>query len=311
MKNKTGMAKLRRKVVVTFLVITVVTSLLSSMLDFLIEKLEPVFTADDRLLFTIVPLAFLLDIAVYVAGGIVFYLVVKKAVRIESERQVRENNLMYAAVAHDLKTPLTSVQGFAKALAEDKIPEEEKKEIYGIISQKSSRMNDMVDLLFEYSQLGTAEYKPDITEFDAAELMRGIIADNYCDLEEHGIDVDVHIPDSPVVISADRRDITRALTNLIVNTYKHNPKGTSLYVRMERDGDRCVITMADNGNEIPQGMDIFEPFVTENTARTTGGGTGLGLAVTKRIIECHGGSVSLSNTYPGYTKAFIVKLKCR
>lgn len=308
MKNKSGMTKLRRKVVITFLVITVVTGLLSSLLDMLIEKLEPVFTTDDRLLFSIVPAFLVLNIAVYVLGGIVFYLVVKKAIRTESERQVHENNLMYAAVAHDLKTPLTSVQGFAKALAEDKIPEDEKKEIYGIISQKSSKMNEMVDLLFEYSQLGTSEYKPDITEVDVAELLRGIVADNYCDLEEHGIDVDVHIPDSSVMISADRRDISRALTNLIVNTYKHNPEGTSLYMRMERDGNKCVITMADNGNPIPQGMDIFEPFVTENTARTSGGGTGLGLAITKRIIERHGGSISLTDDFPGYTKAFIVKL---
>jgi signal transduction histidine kinase len=218
---------------------------------------------------------------------------------------------MYAAVAHDLKTPLTSISGFAKALEEGKVPEEEKKEILGIIAKKSERMNELVDLLFEYSQLGTSEYKPDLSDLDMAELLRGIIAENYSDLEDHKIDVDVHIPDTPVTVNADKRDITRALSNLVINTYKHNPDGISLYVRLDRTGDKCVITIADTGNEIPQGMSVFEPFVTENTARSTGGGTGLGLAITKRVIERHGGTISIDSKYPGYTKAFIVKLKCR
>lgn len=311
MKNKTGMSKLRRKIVITFLVITAATAGISSLLDFLIEKLEPFFTQSDTRMFTVVPIFFFLYIANYILAGFVFYFIVRKAIRKESERQVRENNLMYAAVAHDLKTPLTSIQGFSKALADDKIPEAEKNEIYDIISKKSTRMNDLVDLLFEYSQLGTAEYKPSLTDIDVAELMRGIIADNYNDLEEHGIDVDVHIPDSPIMINADKRDISRALSNLVINTYKHNPSGITFYIRVEREGDKCVITLADTGNEIPQGMDIFEPFVTENSARTTGGGTGLGLAITKRVIERHGGSITLTHKIPGYTKAFIVKLKCK
>lgn len=311
MKNKTGMNGLRRKIVITFLLITVATGGISGVLDVLIEQLEPYFTQTDTRTFTVVGIFFFLSIANYVAGGLIFYLVVKKVIRKESERQVRENNLMYAAVAHDLKTPLTSIQGFSKALAEDKIPEEEKAEIYDIIAKKSSTMNDLVDLLFEYSQLGTEEYKPNLADIDAAQLMRGIIADNYNDLEEHGIDVDVHIPDSAILINADKRDISRALSNLIVNTYKHNPSGITLYVRMEREGDMCSITLADTGNAIPHGMDIFEPFVTENSARTSGCGTGLGLAITKRVIERHGGSISLTHNIPGYTKAFIVKLKCR
>ena len=267
MKNKTGMAKLRKKIVITFILITFVCGIVNEILDIILSKLEGVVTNDGGLFLVVLNAAILLNLLTYVVSGLIFYLVVRKAIRKESERQVKENNLMYAAVAHDLKTPLTSISGFAKALEEDKVPEEEKKEILGIIAKKSERMNELVDLLFEYSQLGTSEYKPDLSDLDMAELLRGIIAENYSELEDHKIDVDVHIPDTPVTVNADKRDITRALSNLVINTYKHNPDGISLYVHLERTGDKCVITIADTGNEIPQGMSIFEPFVTENSAR--------------------------------------------
>lgn len=311
MNNRTGMAKLRKKIVFTFILITFLCGILLELTDLVFTKFEPVYTSDERLLFAALHVAVMMIFLIYLLCGLIFYLIVRKAIDKESERQVKENNLMYAAIAHDLKTPLTSIQGFAKALEEDKIPEEEKKEILGIIAKKSAGMNDLVDLLFEFSQLGTAEYKPNLSDFDIAGLMRGIIAENYSDLEDHKIEVDVHIPDTPVTVNADKRDITRALSNLVINTYKHNPGGITFYVRMEKAGDKCDIILADTGNDIPEGMNIFEPFVTENTARSTGGGTGLGLALTKRIIDRYGGTIALVRDVPGYTKAFKIRLKCR
>ena len=311
MKNKTGMSKLRKKIVITFIWVTLLCGTITEILDLIFASLQPLLSGDERLLIASLPVVILFNFLAYVSCGLIFYLVVRAAIRKESERQVKENNLMYAAVAHDLKTPLTSIGGFAQALEDDKIPEEEKKEIAGIIAKKSERMNELVDLLFEYSQLGTAEYKPNLSDFDIAGLMRGIIAENYSDLEDHKIDVDVHIPDTPVTVNADKRDITRALSNLVINTYKHNPDGITFYVRMEKTGDKCDIILADTGNDIPEGMNIFEPFVTENTARSTGGGTGLGLALTKRIIDRYGGTIALVHDVPGYTKAFKIRLKCR
>ncbi|MBR1906093.1 MAG: HAMP domain-containing histidine kinase [Clostridiales bacterium] len=311
MKSKNGMVRLRKKIVITFIWVTLLCGTITEILDLIFASLQPLLSGDERLIIASLPVVILFNFLAYVSCGLIFYIVVRSAIRKESERQVKENNLMYAAVAHDLKTPLTSIQGFAKALEDGKVPEEEKKEISDIIAKKSERMNELVDLLFEYSQLGTAEYKPNLSDFDIAGLMRGIIAENYSDLEDHKIEVDVHIPDTPVIVNADKRDITRALSNLVINTYKHNPDGITFYVRMEKTGDKCEIILADTGNDIPEGMNIFEPFVTENTARSTGGGTGLGLALTKRIIDRYGGTIALVHDVPGYTKAFKIRLKCR
>nr|MCR4775796.1 HAMP domain-containing histidine kinase [Saccharofermentans sp.] len=244
MKSKNGMARLRKKIVITFIWVTLLCGTITEILDLIFASLQPLLSGDERLLIASLPVVILFNFLAYVSCGLIFYIVVRSAIRKESERQVKENNLMYAAVAHDLKTPLTSIQGFAKALEDGKVPEEEKKEISGIIAKKSERMNELVDLLFEYSQLGTAEYKPNLSDFDIAGLMRGIIAENYSDLEDHKIDVDVHIPDTPVTVNADKRDITRALSNLVINTYKHNPDGITFYVRMEKTGDKCEIILA-------------------------------------------------------------------
>lgn len=71
---------------------------------------------------------------------------------------------------------------------------------------------------------------------------------------------------------------------------------------------KCIVTIADSGNEIPEDMNIFAPFVTDNSARTFGQGTGLGLAVTKRIIDKHNGIIRLNRNVDGYTKAFVIEL---
>ena len=106
MKNKTGMAKLRKKIVITFILITFVCGIVNEILDIILSKLEGVVTNDGGLFLVVLNAAILLNLLTYVVSGLIFYLVVRKAIRKESERQVKENNLMYAAVAHDLKTPL-------------------------------------------------------------------------------------------------------------------------------------------------------------------------------------------------------------
>ena len=308
MKNKSGMAKLRLKVVIWFCVITFINGILDSLLDAVSDKLSFLVETNEKLAIPAVFGFLFFRIALFLLSALIFYMLIRKEIRKESERQIRENNLLYASVAHDLKTPITSISGFAKALADGKIPDSEKAEIYGIISSKSDNMNRLVDELFEYSQLGTEEYQLKLEKLDVCALLREVVADSYGSLEEHSIEVDIDIPETSFYVDADRRDLKRALTNLVVNTYKHNPDGIKMLVRAALADGCCVITIADTGAEIPGGEDVFEPFVTENSSRTPGRGTGLGLAITKRVIDRHGGSIALCGV-DGYTKGFVVKLK--
>lgn len=251
---------------------------------------------------------FILSILIFAAFALIFYKLTASAIKQESERRLKEQNLIYAAIAHDLKTPMTSVQGFAKALSDGKIKPEEQWEIFDIIYRKSNSMNDMVNTLFDYAKLGTEGYEPAFSEIDICALVRDVIAENYCDLEDHDIELDIDISDRSIMINADKSELKRAVTNLIVNVYKHNQGGIKAKVSVSEDNGKAVILIADSGEQLPEGVDIFEPFVTENTARTIGHGTGLGLAVTKRVIERHGGEVQVVRADEGYTKAFVIRV---
>ena len=124
------MIKLRRKIVVWFLVITFAAGILNAVVDGVFDIFMQSFEPDEAHILISAAVVLLISIVIFVMSGVVFYLIVKKAVQEESERQVREKDLIYAAVAHDLKTPMTSVQGFAKALSDGKILPEDQQEAY-------------------------------------------------------------------------------------------------------------------------------------------------------------------------------------
>ncbi|MCQ2467874.1 MAG: HAMP domain-containing histidine kinase [Clostridia bacterium] len=328
-KLNSDMKILRRKIVVYFLVITFVAMIISSIIDGVLEYLvlnvvdsETVVldaeTLDGEILegevldneagiIALISSSLFLNIGVYVIGGFIFYLLTKREIKKERDRQINEQNLLYAAIAHDLKTPMTSVQGYAKALADGRIKEEEKDEIYSIIFNKSKSMDSLVDTLFEYSKFGTKEYKLNIKKLSLSVLVRDIIAELYCDFEEHDISIDIDIPEEVIEIKADKNELKRAITNLITNTYKHNPSGIKVLVRLHQyENNVSELIIADSGNPIPKDMNVFEPFVTENEARSIGQGTGLGLAITKKIIDEHKAKICIREDVPEYTKAFVV-----
>lgn len=305
------MNKFKRKIFKYFILCTFGLSIIETLIDALHEEiLFPISESNDVILFITMILYIFMTFGLFFLSAYIFYRLTNKAIKVESNRQINERNMQYSSICHDLKTPMTSVQGFAAALREDRIKPEEQKEIFNIIYNKSCYMNELVERMFTYSKLNTDDYKLSCQKVDLGSLVRNLIAINYDEFETKDIDLQVKIPEKPIECSLDEKEMKRSINNLIINSYKHNHNGAKVMIQVYRQGKYVYVVVADNGKSISkeQERNIFEPFVCGDTARSSGNGNGLGLTISKIIIEKHGGTLYINNDISGYTKGFVVKM---
>lgn len=221
-----------------------------------------------------------------------------------------ERSLLFSNIVHDLKTPITTIIGYSNALVEGiVISEEKQKEYLSSIHAKSQQMNELLEMLFSYAKLESEQYILKYEKIDIVELIRSNAAVSYSDFEYNEIEFEIDLPEEAVIMSIDRFEMTRAISNLLSNAIRHNPKGSKVLIKVVHM-DRLKIIIADNGSEIPENIvkRLFEPFILGDESRSSKGGSGLGLAITKKIIEKHNGDIYLDTKYQGYTKAFMISL---
>ena len=245
-------------------------------------------------------------------GAYIFYKFTKKALEKESKRQVEEQNLLYSCIAHDLKTPMTSIQGFACALKDGKVKPEEQGEILDIIYKKSRHMNDLIETLSVYSKLGTQSHVLDKKKTNLCALIRELVAVHYPEFEERQMEPEIEIPEEPIFVELDEREFCRAINNLLINAYKHNQKGTDILIKVCQEKGKAILTVADKGEKIKKELKerMFQPFVCGDVSRNSGNGSGLGLAISVAIVEKHGGKLYLKEKIDGYTKGFVIEMGC-
>lgn len=207
----------------------------------------------------------------------------------------RKRNLMISDIAHDLKTPMTTVSGYAMALSDGMVSDDKKQEYLDAINAKSKRMNDLINLLFDYVKLDSEGFTLEKSKVDICELLRECVAFQYQDIEDAGFELDLDIPEESIFIKADKLQFSRVITNLITNAIRHNDKGTKLGIYLKNEYDVLRIIVADSGNLIEQEKAeyIFDPFVVGDESRNSRGGTGLGLSIAKKVVDMHGFSIRL------------------
>ena len=262
----------------------------------------------------------ILIVVPYILGAFAYAsLTNREVVKIQKHREEmqkeydRKRNLMLSDIAHDLRTPMTTVSGYAKALADGMIKDEEKKQEYlESIQKKSKRMNDLINLLFEYVKLDSEGFTLDKKRVDLAELARENAAMIYSDMEDNGMIFDIDIPETCIPVEADSLQISRVITNLLNNAIRHNRANTRVKLSLlEEDGD-VKIYVADSGEAIAQEVaeHLFEPFAVSDESRSTKGGSGLGLSIAKKVVEMHGWTLRLTHhVEEGYTKAFVITIR--
>lgn len=231
----------------------------------------------------------------------------------EAERQEydRRRNLMLSDIAHDLRTPITTISGYAQALKDNVVQEEQKRQEYlQAIENKSRRMSDLINLLFEYVKIDSDGFSLDREELDLCELLRENAALIYQDMEDAGMDFEVDVPEEKYMINADRVQMSRVITNLMVNAIRHNQPGTKILLSLTERMGLVTVRVADTGSPIPEDIreTLFEPFSKGDKSRSDGKGSGLGLSIAKKVIDMHGYNLSLEEGPAAYTKSFTIKL---
>lgn len=271
------------------------------------------------LLFLTVFVLIVIIAAPYILGAFCFAKITVKEFReIQKEREQqqrefdRKRNLMLSDIAHDLRTPMTTVNGYAKALADGMVTDEAKRQEYlNAIQNKSVRMNELINLLFEYVKLDSDGFSLDKTKLDLCELLRENAALVYSDVEDAGMSFEVSIPEEPYYINADYIQLSRVVTNLLNNAIRHNPQGTTIVLSMKEETEGVRIVIADDGKVIPDDVSghIFEPFAKGDSSRRSGG-SGLGLSIAKKVINMHGWDLKfVSKPDDRNTKAFVIWIK--
>lgn len=222
----------------------------------------------------------------------------------EKELIELQKQKMLADISHDLKTPITIIQGYAKALADGIISKDKEEKYLKIIYQKSTNLTELINIFYEYSKLEHDDFKLVLEEKDLGEFVRAYIADKYEYISDIGFNIDVDIPEGKLLCNLDEVQLKRAFENIVYNSIKHNSEGTTLGIFIEEEKEYYKIIIADDGVGIPKDIveTIFNPFVVGDDSRNTKQGSGLGLAITKKIIEKHKGSIKLVSSNEGKFK---------
>lgn len=258
---------------------------------------------------------FLISLPIIV--GIIVYarLVTRQVEILEKERDEErksfeaKRNLMLSDFAHDLRTPIMTIGGYATAINDGMVRNDaQKKEYLGAIAAKSKRMTELITMLFEYVRVGSEGFTLNRKKIDLHAFLTDIIAGQYQDLEDAGISVDIDIPEEPFYISADDLHLKRVIENLIINIIRHNPSGTKAGFIIKKASGMELFAVADTGVAIQKGEEeLFEPFVKGEDSRSKNTGSGLGLSVARQVMDMHGFEIHLKQPYGRYTKAFVLK----
>lgn len=210
-----------------------------------------------------------------------------------------------SVVSHEFRTPLTSIRGFAELLRDEDLDRDETREFAGIIEQNADRLARMINEMLDLDRLqsGRGALRREPVDLNAA--VQEVVSALGLRLAQHTIQLALD-PALPA-LSGDRDQVIRVVTNLLANAIKYSPAGSEVTVATERVGDMLQLRVRDRGAGIaPAALEtIFDPFVRIPGSDEHVEGTGLGLPITRQLVELHGGRI-WAESLPGAGSTFHV-----
>ncbi|SEW57242.1 sensor histidine kinase [Chitinophaga arvensicola] len=214
---------------------------------------------------------------------------------------------LIANVSHDLRTPLSIMQGYVETMIikKDSLSEKDKNKYLSIVLESSKKLSVLVEQLFQYAKLEANQVNPQKEQFALNELVSDILMAYQLKAKENNISLNLHTTDTLLPVFADIALTERVMQNLIDNAFKFTPGGGGITIRLKQLDSDIEVRITDTGIGIAQEEQayIFERYKQLHTDQGPKKGMGIGLAIVKKVLELHHSTIQVSSA-PGKGAAF-------
>ena len=227
----------------------------------------------------------------------------------ESANQLKDQFL--ATLSHELRTPLNAILGYARMLQADTIPADKRTKAIDVIERNAVAQNQLIEDLLDMSRITAGKVRLDPAPIPVATVLREAADGVKPSADAKSIALELDIDPFAGIVTADTARLQQVFANLLTNAVKFTSRGGRVSVSLRRDGASVETRVADTGVGIsPEFLPhIFEPFRQADARFDRGhGGLGLGLAITKQLVELHGGTIQAASDGAGRGTAFTIRL---
>ena len=230
---------------------------------------------------------------------------------IERERKSEKTkHELITNIAHDLRTPLTSIIGYVELLhTSDTLTEEQRSQYTAIVLTKAKRLEHLIEDLFGLTKLNYGKITMNVERIDIVNLLAQLLEEAYPSFADHHLEYELKTNERKIEINGDGNLLARLFDNIISNAIKYGKDGKRIIVGVEGEEKSVTVKVINYGKIIPKEElpYIFEKFYRVEQSRSEEtGGTGLGLAIARDIVQLHGGVIRAESSLKG--TVFIIRL---
>jgi signal transduction histidine kinase len=234
-----------------------------------------------------------------------------KAAQQRLEEADRRKDEFLAVLAHELRNPLAPVRSAVEILNREDAADADRRGARCVIDRQTRQMARLVDDLLDVSRITRGRIELRKERVDLAAVVQSAIETSLPLIETSGHRLTVTLPSGPAPLEADPTRVAQVISNLLNNAAKYTAQGGQVSLSAGREGDEAVVRVRDSGIGIPRPMlsRIFEMFVqADSSLERAHGGLGIGLALARRLIEMHGGTLEAFSAGPGLGSEFVARL---